>query len=148
MPYFKKSLGNITFFPQIACLCFWYEMCMHKKMIQMIELSQIQIIYKGCLKWSKSSRYFIELKLIFKNLYQVWCLCCIHITFIICFEVFVCPPVRMSATFRGNRDLLGPYLIYRFHFSVHIPLLYEHLFYKFFVRRSVSHATKGRNVKV
>ncbi len=31
--------------------------------------------------------------------------------------------------------------------SVHIPLIYEHLFYKYFVRRSVDQATKGRNVK-
>ena len=33
-------------------------------------------------------------------------------------------------------------------FSVHIPLIYEHLFYKYLVRLSVSQATKGRNVKI
>ncbi len=33
-------------------------------------------------------------------------------------------------------------------FSLHIPLIYEHLFCKFFVRRSVGQATKDRNVKI
>ena len=32
-------------------------------------------------------------------------------------------------------------------FPVHIPHIYEHLVYKYFVRRSVGHATKARNVK-
>ncbi len=32
-------------------------------------------------------------------------------------------------------------------FSLHIPLIYEHLFYNYFVRRFISQATKGRNVK-
>ena len=30
---------------------------------------------------------------------------------------------------------------------MHIPLIYVHLFYKYFVRRSDGQATKGRNVK-
>ncbi len=29
-----------------------------------------------------------------------------------------------------------------------IPIIYEHLFYKYIVRRSVSQATKGKNVNV
>ncbi len=33
-------------------------------------------------------------------------------------------------------------------FAVHIPLMYKHLFYKYFVRRSVGQATEGRNVKI
>ena len=33
-------------------------------------------------------------------------------------------------------------------FSVHIPLIYEHIFYKYFVCQSTSQATKGRNVKI
>ena len=32
-------------------------------------------------------------------------------------------------------------------FSVHFPLIYEHQFFRYFVRRFISQATKGRNVK-
>ena len=32
--------------------------------------------------------------------------------------------------------------------SVHIHIIYEHLFYKYFVRRSVGQASKERNVKI
>ncbi len=32
-------------------------------------------------------------------------------------------------------------------FNVHIPVLYEHIFFTYFVRQSVHQATKGRNVK-
>ena len=31
---------------------------------------------------------------------------------------------------------------------MHIPLVYEHLFYKYFDRQSVGQATKGNNVKM
>ncbi len=33
-------------------------------------------------------------------------------------------------------------------FCVHIPLVYEHLFYKYFVRRSVVQATKGKRASL
>ncbi len=32
--------------------------------------------------------------------------------------------------------------------SVHIPLIYEHIFNKLFVRRSVSQATKAKNIRI
>ncbi len=51
----------------------------------------------------------------------------------------------MYVRFRGKRDFLGPpYKIELSFFCVHIPLVYEHLFYKYFVRRSVGKATKGK----
>ena len=31
---------------------------------------------------------------------------------------------------------------------MHIPLVYEHLFYKYFVRRSVGQATKGKRASI
>ena len=33
-------------------------------------------------------------------------------------------------------------------FCVHIPLVYEHLFYKYHVRRSVGQATKGKRASL
>ena len=33
-------------------------------------------------------------------------------------------------------------------FCVHIPLVYEHIFYKYFVRRSVGQATKGKRASL
>ncbi len=46
----------------------------------------------------------------------------------------------MSVRFRVKRETRGP------NFLVKIPLTYEHLFYRYFVRRSVSQATNGINV--
>ena len=54
----------------------------------------------------------------------------------------VCSYIRMSTTFRGKRDFLGPYLRYRSNFFVQIPLINEHLFCKYFVFLSVGNATK------
>ena len=50
-----------------------------------------------------------------------------------------CPSVRMSTTFKGKRPLLR----YCSNFFVQNPLMNEHLFCKYFVRLSVSNATKG-----
>ncbi len=59
------------------------------------------------------------------------------------------PSVRISVSYvQGKRDFLGPYLRYRSNFSLmHIPLTYEHLFYKYFVRRSVGQDTKRQQCK-
>ena len=57
----------------------------------------------------------------------------------------VCP----SSTFRGKRDFLGSLLRQTAgFFSVHIPVINEHIFYKYFVRQNVSLSIKGRNVKI
>ena len=54
------------------------------------------------------------------------------------------PSASMSVRFRGKRDFLRR----QFFLSLQIRLTYEHLFYKYFVRRSVGQDTKGRNVKI
>ena len=52
----------------------------------------------------------------------------------------VCPSVRIRADLsNGDRVLF---------ICVHISLIVEYLFYKYFVRRSVGQAKKGRNVKI
>ncbi len=42
----------------------------------------------------------------------------------------------MYVRFRGKRDFM------------HIPLVFEHLFYKYFVLRSVGQATKGKRASL
>ncbi len=55
--------------------------------------------------------------------------------------------VRMSGL--GEKPIfLAPNRDRDLFFSVHIPLIYEHLFYKYVVRPSVGQAAKGRNVKI
>ena len=49
--------------------------------------------------------------------------------------------VCMYVRFRGKRDIA---LI----FCVHIPIVYEHIFYKYFVRRSVGQATKVKRASL
>ncbi len=53
------------------------------------------------------------------------------------------PSVRMSTTFMGKCDFLGPYLRCRSNFFVQIYLMNEHLFCNYFVRLSVGNVTKG-----
>ena len=48
----------------------------------------------------------------------------------------------------GNAILSAPNYDRGLIYSVQIRLIYEHLYYKYFVRRSVGQATKGRNVKI
>ncbi len=50
--------------------------------------------------------------------------------------LYVCMYVR-------KRDFLGLYI-----FCVHIALVYEHLFFKYLVRRSVGQATKGKRASL
>ncbi len=56
----------------------------------------------------------------------------------------VCIYVR----FREKRDFLAPIKDKALIFCVHIPLVYEHLFYKYIVRRSVGQATKGKRASL
>ncbi len=55
--------------------------------------------------------------------------------------------VRLSVRFRRKAIFSAPNRERLLIFSVHLPLIYEHLFYKYFVRRSVGQATNGQNVK-
>ncbi len=56
--------------------------------------------------------------------------------------------IRPSVRFRRKRDFLGPYIEQSSHFFCDIPLVYEHLFYKYFVRWSIGQATKGKRASV
>ncbi len=47
-----------------------------------------------------------------------------------------------------KRDFLAPILDIALIFCVQIPLLYEHLFYKYFDRRSVSQAANGKRASL
>ena len=57
--------------------------------------------------------------------------------------LFVCSSVYMS-DLGGNAIFSAPNRDRDLFFSVHIPLIYEHLFFKYFVRRSAGQATKGK----
>ena len=59
----------------------------------------------------------------------------------------VCPSVRQPRLW-GNVIFSAPNWDRAQFFFVQIPLLNEHLFCYVFVRQSVGHATKGRNVKI
>ena len=48
----------------------------------------------------------------------------------------------------GNVIFLAPILDGALIFCVQIPLVYEHLFYKYFVRRSDGQATKGKRASL
>ncbi len=48
----------------------------------------------------------------------------------------------------GNVIFLAPILDRALIFCVHIPLVYEHLFYKYFVLQSVGQATKGKRASL
>ena len=57
-------------------------------------------------------------------------------------RLYACLSVCMSVRFRApiyDRALI---------FCVHIPLIYEHLFYRYFVRWSVGQATKGNRASL
>ena len=56
--------------------------------------------------------------------------------------MYVCMSVCMSGL-GGNVIFSAPIQDRALIFCVHIPLVYEHLFYKYFVRWSVGQATKG-----
>ena len=59
---------------------------------------------------------------------------------------YLCPSVCMSGL-GGNvifSDLIQDRALI---FCVHIPFVYEHIFFKYFVRWSVGHVSKDRNVK-
>ncbi len=62
-------------------------------------------------------------------------------------NLYACPSVCPSGLER-NAIFLAPYWDRVIIFSVHIPLTYEVLFYKYFICRSLGQATKGRNVKI
>ncbi len=47
---------------------------------------------------------------------------------------------------KGNVNFLAAIYVIGLMFLVKIPLIYKHLFYKYFVRWSVSQATKDINV--
>ncbi len=47
----------------------------------------------------------------------------------------------------GNVIFSAPIYYKALIFCVHITLVYEHLFYKYFVRRSVGRATKGKELR-
>ena len=51
----------------------------------------------------------------------------------------------MSATFGGNVIVSAPNQDRVMLNSVHIHLIFEHLFYEYFVRRSINQAAKGMN---
>ncbi len=59
-----------------------------------------------------------------------------------------CPSVYLIRL--GENEIISAANYYRgiLFCVVYIPLRYEHLFNKYFVRRSVGPATKGRNVKI
>ena len=62
----------------------------------------------------------------------------------------VCTYVYLSVRFRGKRDFLGPYIRQSSHFlyAHSCCISYEHLFYKYLVRRSVSQAKKGKRASL
>ncbi len=66
----------------------------------------------------------------------------------IIFYNYLCLSVCMSFMFRWNAIFSAPNWDKVISFFVHISLIYDHLFYKYFVRRSVDQAKKVRNVKI
>ncbi len=61
--------------------------------------------------------------------------------------MYVCLSVCMSGL-GGNVIFPAPIYDRALIFCVHIPLVYEQLFYKYFVRRSVGQATKGKRASL
>ena len=59
-------------------------------------------------------------------------------------RLYVC----MSVRFRGNVIFSVPIYDRALIFCVHIPLVVEYLFYKYFVRRSIGQATKGKRASL
>ncbi len=48
----------------------------------------------------------------------------------------------------GNMILSATIYDRALNFSVHIPIVYEHLFYKYFLHRSVGQATNGKSASL
>ena len=61
--------------------------------------------------------------------------------------MYGCMSVCMSGL-GGNMVFSAPILDEALIFCMHIPLVYESLFYKYFVRRSVVQATKGKRASL
>ena len=62
-------------------------------------------------------------------------------------RLYVCMSVCLSGL-GGNVIFSAPIYDRALIFCVHIPLVYEHLFYKYFVRRSVGQAIKGKKASL